>query len=90
MKQLFYKKWKLSVGINTKTDVFIYVDYLYLSDIKRKYIIADMCKINSSLIYRMQQWYQSAVIALLRLRKSASQPQGNHSTVNPLLWRHKF
>ena len=31
----------------------------------------------------MQQWYQFAVIALLRLRKSASQPQGNQSTITP-------
>jgi len=36
MKQFIYPTRKLSVGINIKTCAYIYVDYLYLSDIKRK------------------------------------------------------
>ena len=47
-------------------------------------------KFNSFSIYRIQQWYQSTVISLLWLRKSAFLLQSNQSTINSLLWHHKF
>ena len=81
MKQLFYKKWKLSVGINTKTDVFIYVDYLYLSDIKRKYIIADMCKTKIQFFFNLQN---ATVIQVRRYRLTPTAQVRVPATRQPL------